>query len=147
MPTRAASSAGTSSEWQQQIYCADISRQSYSPHHHARAAALAARSSVNAGQDSKKGIQLPAGAAANGLSFPLRGDGKGGDESFSGLSTSPSKSAGLRTSKANDEEASEQSWSMIDMGGLNLKTIGNEVFRYTFLTSLFINHNLSLIHI
>lgn len=139
--TRAASSAGTSSEWQQQIYCADISRQSYSPHHHARAAALAARSSVNAGQDSKKGIQLPAGAAANGLSFPLRGDGKGGDESFSGLSTSPSKSAGLRTSKANDEEASEQSWSMIDMGGLNLKTIGNEVFRYTFLTSLFINHN------
>lgn len=139
----ASSTVGTSPEWQQQMYCAEISRQSFSPHHHARAAALAARSSVSAGQDPKKSIQLPAGAAANGLSFPLAPDaGKAGDESISGISASPSKPAGLRTaSSKSDEGDAEQSWSIIDMGGLNLKNIGLEVFRYTFLTSLFINHN------
>ena len=29
----------------------------------------------------------------------------------------------------------------MDMGGLKLKNIGVDIFRYTFLTSLFINHN------
>lgn len=137
--TNRSSTSNASSEWQQQIYCADISRQSYSPHHHARAAALAARSSVNGSGDSKKGIQLPAGAAANGLTFPLT-EGTA-DRSFGLTNPSPSKNAGLRTSAAKADEDDEQSWSIMDMGGLNLKTIGVDIFRYTFLTSLFINHN------
>lgn len=132
---------GTSPEWQQQLYCAEISRQSFAPHHHARAAALAARSSASAGQDPKKAIQLPAGAAANGLSFPLQPDAsKAGDDSS--IMASPSKPPGQRTAPSKpDEEDLEQSWSIIDMGGLNLKNLSVEVFRYTFLTSLFINHN------
>lgn len=108
------SMTGFGPEWQRQLVCAEISRQSFAPHHHARAAALAARSSV----DSNKGIQLPAGAAANGLSFPTRD-----------------------SDEKQKATADEKSWTMIDMGGLNLPTIGNDVFRYTFLTSLFINHN------
>ncbi|WFD42922.1 poly(A)-specific ribonuclease [Malassezia psittaci] len=137
----------TSSEWQQQIYCAEISRQSYSPHHHARAAALAARSSINANQDPKRAIQLPASAAANGLSFPLSNDPNRkptADNNLGGIPASPAKLAGLRTpssSSKNSNEDDKQSWTTIDMGGLSLKNIGPEVFRYTFLTSLFINHN------
>ncbi|WFD35823.1 poly(A)-specific ribonuclease [Malassezia cuniculi] len=107
------SMTGAGPEWQRQLMCAEISRKSYAPHHHARAAALAARSSV----DSGKGIQLPAGAAANGLSFPTR------------------------DSEEKPKGSEGQSWTIIDMGGLNLPTIGVDVFRYTFLTSLFINHN------
>ncbi|KAI3620722.1 hypothetical protein CBS9595_002689 [Malassezia furfur] len=132
---------GTAPEWQQQLYCAEISRQSFAPHHHARAAALAARSSASAGQDPKKAIQLPAGAAANGLSFPLQPDAsRAGDDAS--VMASPSKPPGQRTAPTKpDEDELEQSWSIIDMGGLSLKNLGAEVFRYTFLTSLFINHN------
>ena len=50
-----ASITGAGPEWQRQLTCAEISRQSFAPHHHARAAALAARSSV----DTSKGIQMP----------------------------------------------------------------------------------------
>jgi len=134
------SSANASPEWQQQLVCAEISRQSFSPHHHARAAALAARSSVSNGQDPKKGITLPAGIVANGLSLPLN---KGSDDTSrirdesSGMS--PTKSS-FRTKETEGKEPGK-SWSIIDMGGLKLKNIGIEVFRYTFLTSLFINHN------
>lgn len=108
-----ASITGAGPEWQRQLTCAEISRQSFAPHHHARAAALAARSSV----DTSKGIQMPSGATANGLSFPTR------------------------DSEEKQNARDGQSWTMIDMGGLNLPTIGIDVFRYTFLTSLFINHN------
>ncbi|WFD32396.1 poly(A)-specific ribonuclease [Malassezia sp. CBS 17886] len=136
----AAGPPGASLEWQQQILCAEISRQSFSPHHHARAAALAARSSGGVGQDAKKGIQLPAGAAANGLSFPLQSaENKTAEDAAPGAS--PTKHSSLRTSKTATEGDENTSWSIIDMGGLNMPKIGPDVFRYTFLTSLFINHN------
>jgi len=131
-----------SPEWQQQMVCAEISRQSYAPHHHARAAALAARSFVGS-NDPKKGIQLPAGAAANGLSFPSRDmdeSGRSAEDSISAMGTSPAKRSGAAQDGADEEEA-QQTWTTVDMGGLNLKNIGAEVFRYSFLTSLFINHN------
>lgn len=133
--------ANSSPEWQQQIMCAEISRQSFAPHHHARAAALAARSSVNNGQDPKKGIQLPTGVVANGLSFPFKGSEDAGRSADDQQVMSPSKSAGLRTKSSNSDDDTDKTWSIIDMGGLKLKNIGDQVFRYTFLTSLFINHN------
>lgn len=129
-----------SPEWQQQLMCAEISRQSFSPHHHARAAALAARSSANNGQDPKKGIALPAGVVANGLSFPFKGSEDAGRSADDSLSMSPSKSSSIRTQET-DPKDSDKSWTIIDMGGLKLKNIGLDIFRYTFLTSLFINHN------
>ncbi|WFD22438.1 poly(A)-specific ribonuclease [Malassezia equina] len=127
------------SEWDKQLVYADISRQSFSPHHHARAAALAARSSITHGQDPSKGIQLPAGVAAIGLSLPLPGqDDRKGTWDVS-ATMSPSKPLGTRTQQA--ESTEEKTWSQMDMGGLKLKNISDDVFRYTFLTSLFINHN------
>lgn len=127
------------SEWEKQLVYADISRQSFSPHHHARAAALAARSSINHGQDPSKGIQLPAGVAAIGLSLPLPGldEHKGSSDASAVLS--PSKPGS--TSAQSSESTEEKMWSQMDMGGLKLKNLSDDVFRYTFLTSLFINHN------
>lgn len=132
--------ANASPEWLQQMMCAEISRQSFAPHHHARAAALAARSSANHGQDPKKGIVLPAGVVANGLSFPMKGSDSTAQSADSSLSMSPTKSSSMRTQEA-DPKDSDKSWSIMDMGGLKLKNIGVDIFRYTFLTSLFINHN------
>ena len=142
MPTSSSTSfANSTPHWQKQLVCADISRQSFSPHHHARAAALAARSTVNHGSDPKKGIHLPAGVVANGLSLPTQDDPSRGDDSFSAKSAPPrGPSAALRTTAADPRET-DQSWTIIDMGGLSLNNIGPEVFRYSFLTSLFINHN------
>lgn len=126
-------------EWEKQLIYAEISRQSFSPHHHARAAALAARSSISNGQDPSKGIQLPAGVAAIGLSLPVPApEDRKGTWDVSAV-MSPNKPLGTRTQQA--EATEEKTWSQMDMGGLKLKNLSDNVFRYTFLTSLFINHN------
>ncbi len=50
--------------------------------------------------------------------------------------------ASLAKAKAKEGESEEgQSWTKIDMGGLGLKNLTVDVFKYTFLTALFINHN------
>lgn len=143
----AAAAASGSPHWQQQIVKAEISRQSNSPHHHARAAALAARSATSSAiaiQDPSKGIVTPQ-VAANGL-FVAKKDssaanGGGADDGKgSGADTAPATTNGaapISSTSAKDK----QTWSTIDMGGLALKNIANEVYRYSFLTSLFINHN------
>ncbi|TKY84717.1 hypothetical protein EX895_005797 [Sporisorium graminicola] len=153
----AAAAASGSPHWQQQIVKAEISRQSNSPHHHARAAALAARSATSSAiaiQDPSKGI-VPPQVAANGLFVAKKdssstnggggddGKGSGADAAATGSATpngatsTSSNSAGAGSGATKDK----QTWSTIDMGGLALKNIANEVYRYSFLTSLFINHN------
>jgi len=32
-------------------------------------------------------------------------------------------------------------WTVIDIGGMQIKNISKELFRYTFLTTLYLNHN------
>ncbi|SNX85106.1 related to CCR4 - transcriptional regulator involved in carbon catabolite repression [Melanopsichium pennsylvanicum] len=147
----AAAAASGSPHWQQQIVKAEISRQSNSPHHHARAAALAARSATSSAiaiQDPNKGI-VPPQVAANGL-FVAKKDsssanGGGGDDGKgSGAADATGTTNGgasTTTASSNAATKDKQTWSTIDMGGLALKNIANEVYRYSFLTSLFINHN------
>ncbi|MCO5585333.1 hypothetical protein L7F22_039266 [Adiantum nelumboides] len=135
MSSTSASSAAamnSSPHWQQQLLKADISRQSASPHHHARAAALAARSATSSAiaiQDPTKGgaIHVPR-MAANGLHVSNSG-------------SSLKKQADLSSDESDSNGKDGQSWTTIDMGGLGLKNIAKELYRYTFLTSLFINHN------
>ncbi|MCO5588424.1 hypothetical protein L7F22_042380 [Adiantum nelumboides] len=142
----AAAAANASPHWQQQLLKAEISRQSASPHHHARAAALAARSATSAAvaiQDPNKGMHIPV-TAANGLSLHnARKDASHDDSSSSGLGSAANGEASSSARQNNDAESKEghQSWTTIDMGGLGLKNLANELFRYDFLTSLFVNHN------
>lgn len=143
-PTLAASG---SPHWQQQILKAEISRQSASPHHHARAAALAARSATSSAiaiQDPNKAI-MPPQVAANGLFVGKKdsstANGGGGDQDKGSGADPASGTSNGGSASSNGATKENQTWSTIDMGGLALKNIANEVYRYSFLTSLFINHN------
>ncbi|CAD6909995.1 unnamed protein product [Tilletia controversa] len=151
--------------WQSQLLKAEISRQSSAPHHHARAAALAARSATSSAiaiQDpSAKAAAAAAAAAATGASgsappanglFVAKRDaptGGGGtplhaDSAAASPRVTPATPNGV-TSSSSTKDASDsgpvQTWTTIDMGGLSLKNLATDLFKYTFLTSLFINHN------
>ncbi|CAG8618205.1 4058_t:CDS:2 [Paraglomus occultum] len=106
-------STGISSlHWQQQLLYAQSSRQSASPHHHARQAAAAARNNSSA-----VAITDP-----NNPNKP------------------PVNGVGVEKSSQDKKDRSSQ-WKTIDLGGMGLKNISNELFRYTFLTTLYIKHN------
>lgn len=113
-----AGSAAASAHWQEQLAAAQISRQSSSPHHHARTAAALARGTTS------QAVTItdpnnPRRAPINGLH---RRDDTIDAPDVTGKSTG-------------------ESWTVIDLGGMGLKTLGSELFRYTFLTTLYINHN------
>ncbi|CAG8480962.1 1422_t:CDS:2 [Funneliformis mosseae] len=105
----------SSAHWQQQLNYAQLSRQSASPHHHARQAAVAARSSL--------------GSSAIAITDP----------------NNPNKAPlnGIHSKKENGEKLDQpfQQWMTIDLGGMGLKNISKELFRYHFLTTLYISHN------
>lgn len=118
-------------------FALQISRQSSSPHHHARAAALAARSATSAAvaiQDPTKGTMHIPQTAANGLHLSSKKEAQ--SEETSGVNGE--LGTGGKNGRGEDEK---QSWTTIDMGGLGLRNLAKEVYRYDFLTSLFINHN------
>ncbi|PWN41288.1 glucose-repressible alcohol dehydrogenase transcriptional effector [Ceraceosorus guamensis] len=132
-------SAINSAHWNQQLVKAEISRASSSPHHHARAAALAARSATSAAiaiQDPNKAGR----GAANGLhlSSSLKKDNADAASEDGGHANGR---AGANGKAESDKKEKSGGWTTIDMGGLGLKNLAKEVFRYDFLTSLFVNHN------
>lgn len=88
--------------------------------------------------------------AANGLHLNSKKEGQSGDDSIviDGKGDSNRAKSGTaavngsaKDAAAAEESGSKQSWTTIDMGGLGLRNLAREVFRYDFLTSLFINHN------
>jgi CCR4-NOT transcription complex subunit 6 len=89
---------------QRQLDQAAVSRQSASPHHHARMM----RSTT---ATSKDGEGL---AGANGRE--------------------PSRDPPNGTTV-------ERQWTTLDVGGMAIRNISKELFRYTFLTTLYLNHN------
>ena len=90
---------------QKQLETAQLSRQAASPHHHARVAAAASRTSAL--------------TAAN--------SGTGADGQTDGTGTS----SGAKASE----------WTVVDLGGMQIKNVSKELFRYSFLTTLYLNHN------
>lgn len=88
---------------QKQLDQAALSRQSSSPHHHARMMRSTTISKDN------EGLQ-----GANGRD--------------------PSREP------PNGAERSNQ-WTTLDLGGMSIRNISKELFRYTFLTTLYLNHN------
>jgi CCR4-NOT transcription complex subunit 6 len=55
----------------------------------------------------------------------------------SSLGSTPRRA--IKRDKEREEEA--ENWTKIDMGGMNLKKLGPELFRYSFLTTLYVPHN------
>lgn len=107
-------SPGATPHLARQLNYAQISRQSSSPHHHARAAAAMAR---NAPVSSTVTITDP--NDPNKMFAGAKG-GRGGDTN-------------------NGKE--EDSWTSLDMGGMGLKNMSTNLYNYDFLTALYINHN------
>ncbi|CDS06803.1 hypothetical protein LRAMOSA09328 [Lichtheimia ramosa] len=111
----------TSTHVARQLSYAQISRQSSSPHHHARTAAAMAR---NAPVSSTVTITDPNNPHKSLNGFSKAEDGR------------PARS------KTNDTtEESSQTWTTLDMGGMGLKNLALAVCNYSFLTVLYLNHN------
>ncbi|GJN89201.1 hypothetical protein Rhopal_002179-T1 [Rhodotorula paludigena] len=142
--------------WAQQLTLAQTSRATNSPHHHARAAHLAAR-----GQTTSSAIPItdpnrPGSVikGVNGLQ-QHRKDASLEERSASVASTRTSASKDLSATSpstsaagiegapvaAKEREGRANTWQTIDMGGMNLKNLSPALFRYDFLTTLYIPHN------
>ncbi|KAJ3328231.1 Glucose-repressible alcohol dehydrogenase transcriptional effector [Blyttiomyces sp. JEL0837] len=96
---------GNGKAHQRQLDQLQMSRQSASPHHHARVAAAAARTAM--------------GNGIGNTSEGINGGGAGG----SMLNEKPSQ------------------WTVIDLGGMQIKNLSSALFQYNFLTTLYLNHN------
>ncbi|QSL64513.1 hypothetical protein MERGE_001814 [Pneumocystis wakefieldiae] len=115
-------SSANSPHWQQQLSYAKISRQSSSPHHHARTAATTTHNI-----SSNSAITDPNNLNKASIDVMHRKDGP------------PVEKQDVQRDKGG--KIKRQDWTNLDMGGMGLRNISQELFRYTFLTSLYINHN------
>ncbi|ORZ20569.1 Endonuclease/exonuclease/phosphatase [Absidia repens] len=108
-----------------QLSYAQLSRQSASPHHHARTAAQVARSTPASSTvtitDPNNPTKLFGSKPSSATDRSNTQDGN------SNLAASSSGGATL--------------WTTLDMGGMGLKNLTATVCNYTFLTVLYINHN------
>ncbi|KAL0088828.1 Endonuclease/exonuclease/phosphatase [Phycomyces blakesleeanus] len=107
-----------------QLNYAQLSRQSSSPHHHARAAAAMARSAPVTSTVTIVDPNNPAKPFINGTNTKKPDDGN--------------RTTSVAASTAADPN---QTWTTLDLGGMGLKNIAPALCQYTFLTALFLNHN------
>ncbi|BGP15962.1 hypothetical protein JCM10213_004777 [Rhodosporidiobolus nylandii] len=137
--------------WAQQLSLAQQSRQTNSPHHHARAAHLAARGNTTSA------IPITNPNRPGSAALDMKANGAGGERSGSVASTRTSVSKDASSTSPSlasaevpgaegvpgkeKEKKDKNTWTTIDMGGMNLKNLSAALFRYDFLTTLYIPHN------
>ncbi|TIB81323.1 glucose-repressible alcohol dehydrogenase transcriptional effector [Wallemia mellicola] len=117
--------------WQEQLVRAEAIRSSSSPHHRARAAALAQRGQ----QSSAIAILDP----SRRMSTPKQNSASLNQVSPTTPNAHPS--ASNVPSNSSDKLSSNSSWMALDLGGMQLKSLSPSLFTYQFITNLFINHN------
>ncbi|GAA5835565.1 hypothetical protein JCM11251_002965 [Rhodosporidiobolus azoricus] len=143
-PHPAANGGPIPTHWAQQLTLANASRQTNSPHHHARAAHLAARGQTPSAAIPITNPNRPGSVALNGeRSASVASTRTAVSKDASGSSTSPSMAGaeGAAGVDGKDKEKGKSTWTTIDMGGMNLKNLSPALFRYDFLTTLYIPHN------
>lgn len=152
----------TSAHWQQQIHYANIARQSTSAHHHARAAHLQQR-----GMTTSANVPIgdPARHPSMSIGRPHKDskdkdkDGHSRSDSLVADDARPLSVAAIRkggaVTRSSDQpapintaahieaerEKTGHAWTTIDMGGMHLRNLSMELFRYSFLTTLYVPHN------
>ncbi|KAF8588647.1 hypothetical protein K439DRAFT_1334624 [Ramaria rubella] len=136
--------------WQSQMIKAELCRQSNSPHHRARASAMATRNSA------KSAIPITNPNAKPPP--PLPESLPNGTSHFGSDSTDPSREDASSPERTNDHPSStatpiapaprpsairktESTWTTLDLGGIRLKNLSSGLFRFTYLTTLYLNHN------
>lgn len=143
----------------QQMLVYQRSRTASTPHHHARAAIAQQRqqSSFYGGLD---GAHVPAGTPVSNYADFLSGrsttplghmNGHGSTPAIIRPPSTRAKSASIGS--ANDRKTpgpvaqtnggirKTSQWTELDMGGMNLRVVSSPLFKYSFLTKLYINHN------
>jgi CCR4-NOT transcription complex subunit 6 len=109
------------------------SRQASSPHYHARMAAAVARSQLSS--PSRKTTTAVTAAATGG----------GAATTTTTTLVEVKKTGYSEDDRSNtstgDSNKGEQLWTILDMGGLGLKHLSTQLFRYEFLTTIYLNHN------
>ena len=139
-------SSSSSTHAQQQVQFANSSRQSTSAHHHARAAHLQQRGMTTSNNvpigDPSRHPSMSIGRSAKDSSTT------NGDESRTvttirkgGLHDSSPTQMNTAARIEAEREKTGQAWSTIDMGGMHLRNLSAELFRYSFLTTLYVPHN------
>ncbi|KAF9547701.1 hypothetical protein CPC08DRAFT_729657 [Agrocybe pediades] len=133
--------------WQQQLLKCEMIRAARSPHHRARASAMASRTVT------KSAIPI---TNPNLIKAPPATDSNGSTTSGGSPDSSPPNGNGVVSSQrpstpALMAEASrptaikppENTWTSLDMGGVNIKNLPSTsgLFSYAFLINLYLNHN------
>jgi CCR4-NOT transcription complex subunit 6 len=111
------------------------SRQASSPHYHARMAAAVARSQLPS--PSRKTVATTTAAVATATT----GGGAATTALMEVKKTSFSSEDDRSNTSTGDSNKGEQLWTILDMGGLGLKHLSTHLFRYEFLTTIYLNHN------
>ncbi|KAK9472540.1 Nocturnin [Dipodascopsis tothii] len=118
-----------SQHWQTQVHLAQISRQSGSPHHHARVAAAISR------QPGAGGGAEYTSASATAASLMAKKPALGGHART--VSYDPAE----RSMQPVVDGEKRQDWNSLDIGGQGLRSLSLALFNYTFLEKLYINQN------
>ncbi|PVG01000.1 hypothetical protein CPB86DRAFT_699993 [Serendipita vermifera] len=133
--------------WSSQLLKADLCRQASPPHHRARQSALATRNSA------KSAIPITNPNLKNLAAVKENGHAR--DDSLTSMVTD---SSGQQESGDSEHPSSknapiapiqrptvprkpEGSWTILDMGGMSIKHLSRGLFNFTFLTTLYLNHN------
>ncbi|GAA6002521.1 hypothetical protein JCM10207_001160 [Rhodosporidiobolus poonsookiae] len=149
-PHPAANGGPIPAHWAQQLALAQQSRSTNAPHHHARAAQVVARSQTTSAipitNPNRPGSALE--TKVNGVSRTTDVAERSGSvastrTSVSKDATSPATSAATldAVEGSKDKDRKDATWTTLDLGGMNLKNISPGLFRYDFLTTLYIPHN------
>ncbi|GLB37012.1 putative glucose-repressible alcohol dehydrogenase transcriptional effector [Lyophyllum shimeji] len=135
-----------SPHWQQQLLKCEMIRSSRSPHHRARASAMASRTVT------KSAIPI---TNPNFVKPPTEVNGAAKDPDTSDPSDSSPGSAGAvnhpsstvapiaEAPRPTSIRPPESTWNSLDMGGVNIKNIPptSGLFSFKFLINLYLNHN------
>ncbi|KAL6303570.1 Endonuclease/exonuclease/phosphatase [Sparassis latifolia] len=142
--------------WQQQLLKCDMIRVSRSPHHRARASAMASRTVQKAAipitnpnavkppdtNGTSKKEQDGAGSSPSSASRPAS---ESSPTPASGTANHPSSLVApiSEASRPTASKPPENTWNSLDMGGVNIKNIPptSGLFSFTFLINLYLNHN------
>ncbi|KXS21619.1 hypothetical protein M427DRAFT_51039 [Gonapodya prolifera JEL478] len=142
-----------------QLEQAQASRQSAAPHHHSRIS----RTAVNLGLKANdftgpfgSGILENGGGAGQGpgsrygtpglvqaRAASSQGSFRGSGTPSQSQTPAPGSTNSSQTNVAQGDlqEPKASQWTTLDLGGMAIRNLSKELFRYTFLTVLYINHN------
>ncbi|KAF5385920.1 hypothetical protein D9615_002602 [Tricholomella constricta] len=138
-----------SPHWQQQLLKCEMIRSSRSPHHRARASAMASRTVTKSAIPITNPNFVKPPAEINGSTTSAK-DSDSSDPSDSspvsaGAVNHPSSTVAPITEapRPTSIRPPENNWNSLDMGGVNIKNIPHSsgLFSFKFLINLYLNHN------